>query len=139
MAAATRRFGNLAISGLDLDRVGEAPGSEGKGMEKAVRSLCSVFPKEVMRRMAVVTPGHSAVAGFRPAVQLVAHHVAVCAGCGIVQQVGITLRLDESVAAEANEQPDYDGDRQLELPEESHSAIPCNYGCCFDAGLGYRS
>lgn len=76
--------------------------SESNGMVVPVLRLGEILADEILRRMAVVTPGHRLVAGFGPGIQVVLHNVTVCTGVGIISQVRGPLGIVESERTKAN-------------------------------------
>ncbi len=115
MAEAARFFGHLAVSLGYLDRLVERVGSEIIRMPKTVGGLCVVFADEIMRRVAIVAGRDRMMARLLPAVVLLIHYVAVGTRRWIIAQVGITLRVNERVHADAGGQTDGNShDREFE-------------------------
>ena len=106
MAAFAGAFGHATVVALDLDVVGIIAGGEVKRVEETVGGFHGVLAEEVVRRVAIVTGGDGAVTRFHPAVVIIAHDVAVRARAGIVREIGVSLRVDEGVRADADHDPD---------------------------------
>src|SRR4029453_16524 len=68
-------------------------------MPKAIRCLGGILADEVCRRVAVVAGRSRPVGRLEPAVELLAHHMAVGAGRRIVSEVGPTLGIGEGIDA----------------------------------------
>src|SRR5579871_186195 len=93
---------DLMIKLCDLDRVGIASAGEVKGMPESVVRFDRVFSDEVMRGVAVVTGCGRVMARLHPGVVQRLHYVTVGAGCGIVGEIGIALRIDECIGTQAD-------------------------------------
>ena len=73
-------------------------------MPKAIRCLCVVFPEEIMRGMAVVAGRRGVVAGFLPAIELLAHDMAIGTRARIVAHVRVSLAVPERIKSDAHGQ-----------------------------------
>ena len=71
-------------------------------MPKTVRRLRRVLADEICRRVAAIAGGDRAMGRLEPAVELLAHDMAVGAGRRIIGEVGPTLGIGESINANAN-------------------------------------
>lgn len=87
MTVSTRFLGDLAIVFGYLYRLVKATNCKVIRMPKAIRCLCVVFPEEIMRGVAVVAGRRGVVAGFLPAIELLAHDMAICTRARIVAHV----------------------------------------------------
>src|SRR5687767_1140073 len=116
VALTARCFGDGAIARGDRDGLGEPASREGERVPETVERLRRVLADDTGRRVAVVAHGHLAMTALDPAVELLAHHVAVHARSRIVRQVGGPLRVHEGVATD----PDADADQHRQ--RESHPA-----------------
>ena len=92
-------FGDSAVAWFDAQRIGELAGGEGERVPEAIVGFGDVFADDVVGCVAVVACGNGAVAGLEPAIIMLLHDVAVCAGVGIVGEIGSALGIDESIAA----------------------------------------
>ena len=108
-------FGDLPIVRFDSQRLWKIPGSEGKGMPESIRGLGCILRKESRRGMAIIADGDLAMTRLDPAVVILRHDVAVCAGGWIFGQVGRALRIDKGISSHAYCQA---------------------YGCCQQRSLG---
>ena len=79
--------------------------------QKPLRALVTYLPTRSWRRVAVVADRDGAVARALPAVELLAHDVAVRARLRIVAQVRRAARVDEGVATQTQQQAQHDADR----------------------------
>src|SRR5439155_20753422 len=84
------------------DGLGKAPGSEGERVAEPVLGLDEPLREEAVRRVAGVAGRDRAMARLHPAIELLAHHVTVHAGLRVVDQITVTTRVDEGVAADAH-------------------------------------
>jgi hypothetical protein len=75
---------NGCASRPDSDRFFEILQCERLGMVIAVGHLGQPFAEEIVRNMAIVAGGEGVVTGLLPAIQLIAHDMAVYAGTGVV-------------------------------------------------------
>src|SRR5262245_15345831 len=71
-------------------------------MPEAVRRLRRIFAHEICRRVAAIEARHRAMRRLEPAVKLLAHDVAVGAGCRVISEVGPTLGIGEGINTDAN-------------------------------------
>jgi hypothetical protein len=75
-------------------------------MPEAVRCFYRVFADEVCRRVAAIAACHRAVRRLEPAVELLAHDVAVRAGLRVIRQIGPAPGICESVYADTDSDAD---------------------------------
>ena len=92
-----------AISRLNANWIAKIPKRKGDGMMIAVSGLRHPFAEKVMRHVAIVAGGESVMAGFLPAVKLIAHDVAVYARFGIIRKVGGAPRIIKCIPAGAQQ------------------------------------
>lgn len=93
-------LGDLMIEFSDLDGIGIPAGGEVEGMPEAVIRFDRVLSEDVVGRVAVIAGGCDAMARLQPGVVLRSHHVAIGAGCRIVGEVGVALRVDKGIATQ---------------------------------------
>ena len=114
MAPAAGVLHHLVIELGDLDRVGISAASEIKRMPETVVRLHSIFPHNVVWSVAIVACRHRVMARFHPGVVLRLHHVTVCAGSGIVRQVGISLGINKGISRKPNGHSQNDGGKKTD-------------------------
>ena len=71
-------------------------------MPEAVGRFRRILADEVCRSVATVAGGHHAMRRFEPAIELLAHDVAVGASRRVIREVGPTLGIGESINTDAN-------------------------------------
>lgn len=99
----------------------EPAGGEVVRMPESVARFGHVLVGELRRRMAVVADRGIAMTGLQPRAVLVVHDVAVCACCGIVCQVRISLRVNKSVGSDTDGQSQcHAEDNSLSDPQSLH-------------------
>ena len=103
MASTAGSFGNFQVESGDANVVRVPAGGEVKRMEEAVAGFNGVFSGEIVGRVAIVAGGGGMMAGFDPSIVLRAHGMAVGAGGGIVEEVGIAFGIQEGVRTETNQ------------------------------------
>src|ERR1044072_3594043 len=108
VAGAARALRHLVVVFVDANRLVERARREVERMPEAVARFGVVLAHKVVRRVAVVAGGDGAVRGLDPAVELLAHDVAVGARLRGVRQVRVAARVDEGEAADAD--ADAEGD-----------------------------
>src|SRR3569833_1036934 len=101
MAMPAGAFHDLVIELRDLDVVWIVAACEIEGMPEAVVRFDRVFSNDVVWCVAVVAGRGAVVARLDPSVVLLTHDVAVYARLRIVGEVGVPLRVDERVPANA--------------------------------------
>lgn len=74
---------------------------EGKAVIEAVDALHEIFADDVMRGVAVIAGRDMAMASFHPCIKLWTHRMAIHTGLGIAAEVGVPLRIDEGINAQA--------------------------------------
>src|SRR5439155_9712838 len=94
-----------------------APGGESERVAKPVLGLDEPLREEAVRRVAGIAGRDRAMARLHPAIELLAHHVTVHAGLGIVDQVAVTARVDEGVAS--------DPDGRAQQGAQDHAGETC--------------
>jgi len=99
VAAPAGGFRDFQIECGDANVVRVRAGREVKRVKEAVAGFDGVFPDKIMGRVAIVTGSGGMMARFDPGVVLRAHRMAIGAGVGIIQEVGITLGINEGVRA----------------------------------------
>ena len=99
VAAPAGGFRDFQIECGNANVVRVRAGREVKRMKEAVAGFDGVFSEEIMGRVAIVTRSGGMMARFDPGVVLRAHRMAIGAGVGVIQEVGITLGVDEGVRA----------------------------------------
>lgn len=104
VTGATGAFGDARIHRRDANRFRERASGEVERMPEPIAGFGCVFADEVVRRVAVVAHRHAAMARSLPAFELLPHDVAIGAGGGIVRQVRAAARIEERVAANAQQQ-----------------------------------
>lgn len=114
---------HLVIELRDLDRVGISAASEIKGMPESVVRLHRIFPHNVVRSVAIVACRHRVVARFHSGVVLRLHHVTVCAGSGIVRQVGISLGINKGISRKPNRHSQNDGGKKTDSDRTLHEGF----------------
>ena len=70
-------------------------------MPEAVGRFRRILADEVCRSVATVAGGHHAMRRFEPAIELLAHDVAVGASRRVISKVGPTLGIGESIDTDA--------------------------------------
>jgi hypothetical protein len=95
-------LGNLPAVRFDLNIVLVAARGEEKRMPEAVGRFRRILADEVCRGVAMVAGRNRAVRRLEPAVELLAHHMAVGAGRRVVSKIGPTLGIGESINTDAN-------------------------------------
>ena len=104
VAADAIGFQHLGVAGLDADGFIKILKREGLGMVIAIGGLHEILVRHVVvGQMAVVAGGLGVVRGVLPAVELLAHDVAVHADRRIVGHVGIALGVHEREQARTGE------------------------------------
>src|SRR5215831_18423105 len=71
-------------------------------MPEPIRCLRRVFPDEICRGVAAIAGRDPTVRRLEPAVELLLHDMAVGAGRRIIDEVGPTLGIGESINADAD-------------------------------------
>ena len=95
-------LGYLPAVRFDLNIVLVTARGEEKRMPEAIRYLGCILADEVHRRVATIAGRNRAMGRFEPAVELLAHHMAVGAGRRVVSKIGPTLGIGESINTDAN-------------------------------------
>ena len=80
-------------------------------MPEPVPSFRSVFPYEVVRRVAVVTGSNRLMARLKPAAVLIFHYVAIGTRERVVAHIRIALAVPKCVHADPDRQPQPDADQ----------------------------
>ena len=80
-------------------------------MPEPVPSFRSVFPYEVVRRVAVVTRCHRLMARLKPAAVLIFHYVAIGTRERVVAHIRIALAVPECVNTNADRQSQTNADQ----------------------------
>jgi hypothetical protein len=93
----------------DPDRLMEILQREGLGMKVAVGNLGPPFAEKIVRHVAVVADGKAMMAGFLPAIELVAHDMAIGAGARVVRKITVSLRVIKGVATRTRQHPNEGG------------------------------
>lgn len=130
MAVQAGIFNDLQAVFFDQDGFVKVLKGEGHGMIPAIQSFHGVFADDVVGQMAVVAFSDVVMGGLLPGIQVFAHDVAVHTGLGIVRQVRISLRIDERVAAQTDDNTEKNQDKQVEFAEVGHKRI-INYFAVF--------
>ena len=86
---------NFSVAAANSDRFVKIPGGEGVTVIPAVQALDNPLVRELVRDMAIVTGGEFIVAGMIPALELVAHNVAVYTRIRVIGEVGESFRMIE--------------------------------------------
>ena len=103
VAPAAGGFRYLEIECRDPNIVGISAGREIEGMEEAVARLDGILTHQVMWRVAIVAGGRGMMGRLDPGVVLRAHGMTVRAGCGVVEQIGVALGVNEGVRTNAEQ------------------------------------
>ena len=90
------------VLGPDPDGLMELSRRELERVPEAVFRLGVVLAQKITRSVTVVARRDAVVRRLDPAFVLFVHDVAVDAGCGIVCEVGVTLRIPERVDSQAD-------------------------------------
>src|SRR5687767_8512765 len=96
MTMPARVLSHRAAASLHGNRLMEISSCESIRMPKAVVGLRPVFAHEIVRRMAIVARRHRAMTGLHPGIQMVLHHMAVCARSRVVGKIRAAARVDRS-------------------------------------------
>ena len=122
VARAAGLLGDLPAVRFDLNIVLIAADGEEKRMPEAVGCFRCILAQKVRRRMAAVTGCGRPVGGLEPAVELLAHDVAVGAGRRIVSEVGPTLGIREGIDANP------DGNAENDAKQDTLNRARCHRG-----------
>ena len=101
MTATARAFDDSMIKLRNLNCVGIEAGCEIEGMPEPVVCFYCVLPYKVMGCVTVIADRNRVMARFHPGIVLRLHHMAISAGRRIVREIGISLRIQEGVASDA--------------------------------------
>ena len=101
MTATARAFDDSMIKLRNLNCVGIEAGCEIEGMPEAVVRLHGILPCQIMGCVTVIADRSRVMARFHPRIVLRLHHMAISAGRRIVGEIGISLRIQEGVAADS--------------------------------------
>ena len=82
---------------------------EGAAMPPPVNPFHHPVPEKIFRAMTIIANRDGLVAPVIPGVKNLAHHMAVCAGRGIVRKIGRALRVMEGKRAEPGKTADNGG------------------------------
>src|SRR6185503_7547179 len=84
---------------------------EREGMAKSVLHFDCELAGEIVRSVTVIANGDRSVAGLRPSIELLFHHVAVRARFRIVREVGRPARVEKWESTQAGHEPDRETER----------------------------
>ncbi len=91
------------IRSFDHDRLVKILQGEALGVMPAIVGFRQVFAEEIMRQMAVHASGDCMMARLLPGVVLRLHDMTVHTNLGIIAQVGKPFRIQERIAADAQQ------------------------------------
>jgi hypothetical protein len=137
---------NLDVLGSNPNRLVEVLQREAFGVPEAVFRFGQVLGNEAVWRVAIVTGRHGVMAGFLPAIEVIAHDVAVDAGFGVVAEVGQTGGVMKRGSAETDQEAGHaadDEDRKIYSAKEGSAAhtyptIRFCFSCSKPTGLLQR-
>jgi hypothetical protein len=110
MAMTARFFSDSQIAARDLYRFVKIIERKIIRMPKAVRRLCRILAKKIVRRVTVVAGCDRFVAGFLPAGILLVHNVAIRARDRVITHVRIAFCINEREQTDTNRGSDRDSD-----------------------------
>ena len=131
MTFAAGIFGHAPAALLHLDRIVKVARGEGERMKEAVFGFGEILRNESGRRVAVVAGRDRAMARLHLGVEVIPHDVAVGAGVGIVAEIRVALRVNESEAAE----PERGADRDRDAGREHIVTLVCGLREPSDRGV----
>jgi len=68
---------------------------------------------EIVRHMAIVARGDRVMTGLLPAIELLAHNVAIGAGARVIRQVGQPIGVEKRVAADTSQHPNKNNQKRF--------------------------
>lgn len=99
MALQTGRHRNVKIMLSDSNRILKGTRSELQSMHKTIIHFIKILKVDVFRSVTGITSSHFMVGTFVPALVLITHDMTVYTGLWIIQQVRVTLTVDEGERA----------------------------------------